>query len=253
MSVARVVADIAHVHRRPEAAAPLETQALHGEAVEVLAGAADGFVEVRLAGDGYVGFVRAAALGAAPEPTHVVAVPASLVYATPDFKTPPAGMLGLGARVRVERIEGRYARLADGRHAIAGHLAAVGTLATDPVAVAETLLGAPYLWGGKSWLGIDCSGLVQLAHAACGVRLPRDSGPQERHDLGQSLPPGTALRRGDLVFWKGHVALARGDGTMIHANAHHMAVAIEGVAEGLARIAAAGDPVTSVRRIGQAS
>jgi cell wall-associated NlpC family hydrolase len=113
--------------------------------------------------------------------------------------------------------------------------------------VAEQFLGTPYLWGGKTARGLDCSGLVQVALQAAGVACPRDSHVQEGA-LGKASSLAK-LQRGDLVFWKGHVAIARDAGTLIHANAHHMAVAIEPVATAIARIEAAGSAVTSVRRM----
>ena len=132
----------------------------------------------------------------------------------------------------------------------ARHLAAIETTEPDFVAVAERFLGVPYLWGGKTSLGLDCSGLVQVALMASGVACPRDSDMQEAA-LGTALPAGdlAGLRRGDLVFWKGHVAIMRDADTVVHANAFHMAVAVEPVAEALRRIADGGSPVTSVKRI----
>ena len=127
------------------------------------------------------------------------------------------------------------------------HLAPLANAEPDFVAVAERFVGAPYLWGGKSSLGLDCSGLVQVALTACGITCPRDSDMQEGA-LGKSASLA-GLQSGDLIFWKGHVAIARGRNSMIHANAFHMAVAIEPVAEALARIGAAGSQVTSVRRL----
>jgi cell wall-associated NlpC family hydrolase len=127
------------------------------------------------------------------------------------------------------------------------HLMPVGTREPDYVAVAERFLGVPYLWGGKSSLGLDCSGLVQIALTASGAACPRDSDMQE-HALGAAVPL-TELQRGDLVFWNDHVAIVRDQATLIHANAFHMAVAFEPAREAITRIAAAGSEVTSVRRV----
>jgi cell wall-associated NlpC family hydrolase len=137
-----------------------------------------------------------------------------------------------------------------GGYVPARHLAPLDVMAHDPVAVAESLLGVPYLWGGKTSLGVDCSGLVQIALAACGIKSPRDSAPQERA-LGTPVATDlSGLRRGDLLFWKGHVAMLRDAETLIHANAFHMAVAIEPIAEAIARIGRSGSEMTSIRRMG---
>jgi cell wall-associated NlpC family hydrolase len=133
----------------------------------------------------------------------------------------------------------------------ARHLAVIGAVEPDFVAVAERFVGVPYLWGGKTSLGIDCSGLVQIALTAAGIACPRDSDMQERA-LGAAIAPDPAgLRRGDLFFWKGHVAIVRDATTLLHANAHHMAVASEPIAEAVRRIAAGGSPVTTVKRLQQ--
>jgi cell wall-associated NlpC family hydrolase len=140
-----------------------------------------------------------------------------------------------------------------GSYVPAVHLAPIDTNEPDFVAVAERFLGAPYLWGGKTVLGLDCSGLVQIALAACGIACPRDSDMQEKA-LGAPVTPAadfSDLRRGDLVFWKGHVAIVRDRSSLIHANAFHMAVAIEPVAEAVARIRNAGDEVSSIRQFPQ--
>jgi cell wall-associated NlpC family hydrolase len=129
----------------------------------------------------------------------------------------------------------------------ARHLAPLDRVEPDFVAVAERFLGTPYLWGGKTNNGVDCSGLVQVALAACGMPCPRDSDMQERA-LGAPVALADS-RRGDLLFWKGHVAIVRDAATLLHANAFHMMVAVEPIAEALARIEAAGSPVTSVKRL----
>jgi cell wall-associated NlpC family hydrolase len=136
----------------------------------------------------------------------------------------------------------------------AAHLRPAGEYEADFVAVAERFLGVPYLWGGKTALGLDCSGLVQIALSACGVSCPRDSDMQEAAMVATmaaaiSTTDLFQLKRGDLVFWKGHVAIVRDRGSLLHANAFHMAAAIEPIAEAVARIRAGGSEITSVRRI----
>jgi cell wall-associated NlpC family hydrolase len=239
-----VVAAQASVRRSPASDAPLDTEALKGERV-IVHEITEGWCRGTLQADGYVGFLPAAALGAAgPTLTHKVAVPRTLVFPGPSIKLPPRETLSLGCRLRVIRIEEPFAILADGGSVPTRHLARLDAFSSDPVAVAEAFLHVPYLWGGKTSLGLDCSALLQLALAACGLPCPRDSHMQEAA-LGTRLPNTDALRRGDLLFWKGHVAIARDERTLIHANAFHMAVAIELVAEALARIG----PLSSVRRI----
>ena len=169
------------------------------------------------------------------------------MFPGPSIKLPPSEALPLGARIAVAREQASFAVTASGGHVPKRHLAPIAAAEPDFVAVAERFLGVPYLWGGKTSLGLDCSGLVQVALTACGVACPRDSDMQEAA-LGKSVSLA-GLQHGDLIFWKGHVAIARGRNSMIHANAFHMAVAIEPVAESLARIGAAGSQVTSVRRL----
>src|SRR5262249_30700622 len=191
-----------------------------------------------------------ALLPAGPPATHKVTALRTLAFPGPSIKLPPLEALPLGARVAIARVEDRLAVTCSGAYVPAPHLAPLDFVEPDFVAVAERFLGVPYLWGGKTALGLDCSGLVQVALTAGGRICPRDSDMQEQA-LGAPIPHAGegALQRGDLVFWKGHVAIVRDGATLIHANAFHMAVAIEPLGEAIARIREAGSEITSVRRI----
>ena len=244
----RVVEPIAAVRRTPSHEARLDTQALLGESVTVYETSEEGWAWGQLQADGYVGWLSANALGVAgTAPTHKVAVPRTLAFPGADIKLPPVTALPMGALLAVARQDERFAVTAEGWHVPVVHLAPLKARQPDFVAVAETFLSTPYLWGGKTSLGLDCSGLVQVALQAAGHVCPRDSDMQELA-LG-TVSTLSQLRRGDLVFWKGHVAIARDPETLIHANAHHMMVAIEPVADAVARIKAAGSEITSVKRI----
>jgi cell wall-associated NlpC family hydrolase len=239
----------APLRREPSPDASLETEALKGERVTVYETTDEGWCWVQLDADGYVGWLAANALGSPGAPaTHTVAALRTLAFPGPSIKLPPVAAFSFGCRLAVTRIDGALAVTPSG-HVPARHLAPIDAKEPDFVAVAERFVGVPYLWGGKTSLGIDCSGLVQLALAAAGIACPRDSDMQERA-LGAAMPiDPSRLRRGDLVFWKGHVAIARDAASLVHANAFHMAVAIEPIGEAVARIAAGGSPIGAVKRL----
>jgi cell wall-associated NlpC family hydrolase len=246
--VMEVVEPQTPVRREPRPDAPLETEALKGERVTVYDINDEGWAWGQLAADNYVGWLPTNALAAAgATPTHKVAALRTLVFPGPSIKLPPVEALPLGARLSIVRIQDRLAVTSSGGYLPAAHVTPAGDHESDFVAVAERFVGTPYLWGGKTSLGIDCSGLVQTALTACGIACPRDSDMQERA-LGMAAEV-SSLKRGDLVFWKGHVAIACDAASLLHANAFHMAVAIEPTAEAIARIRAAGNEVTSVRRV----
>lgn len=221
---------------RPAPGGPRDRQVLFGTAVRVYE-KREGWAFVQSARDGYVGYLRVAALGAPRTASHRVAVPATHVYREADFKSPDLLHLSFGAEVAVTAETRRFWETPEG-FIPKPHLRPLDRPFTDPVTVAQLFFGVPYLWGGNSILGIDCSGLAQAAHLACALACPGDSDMQCR-DLGQAATGDP--RRGDLWFWKGHVALVVDPQTIIHANAHHMAVAYEPIAAALARIAAQGD------------
>jgi len=197
--------------------------------------------------DGYVGWVATEALSGWRVPSHRVALPAAHLYPAPEIKVPAKCLLSLGAELSLTSVAGGWGRTDLGAFVAMAALAPLDRPAPDPVAVAESLLGTPYLWGGNSREGIDCSGLVQAACLACGLPCPADSDLQAAA-LGRPLAVIEPLRRADAVFWRGHVGLMAAPGLLVHANAHHMAVAIEPLAEAVARIAAAGGGAVTARR-----
>jgi cell wall-associated NlpC family hydrolase len=243
---------IAPVCERPSSEAPLLTQALKGERVTIYDRDGEGFAWGQLNSDGYVGWLPDRALTKpAAAPTHKVTAIRTFAFPGPSIKLPPAETLVMGALVGVIREDGAFAVTREGWYLPRQHLGGIDRFVEDFVAVAERFVGTPYLWGGKSSFGIDCSGLVQVALNAAGTGCPRDSDMQ-RESLGRllGLSESSRLERGDLMFWKGHVAIVRDAGTIVHANAHHMATAIENTREAIARIKAAGSEIIAIKRLG---
>ncbi|MFK7751633.1 MAG: NlpC/P60 family protein [Sedimentitalea sp.] len=242
----RVTVPVANIHRRPGATA-LERQLLMGAPFRVLE-TANTCSFGRAENSGYVGYVNPDMLGAWQTPTHRVTARTTLLFAAPNMKHPNPTPLPMGAELTITSQESGFCRTAQGHFIPIAHLSLLSQTATDPVTVAETLLAAPYLWGGNSAYGIDCSGLVQFALTQCGLPCPGDSDQQCRA-LGTALSANEAPKRGDLMFWKGHVAWLADAETLLHANAHHMAVAYEPLATALPRIAAQGTPLLAHKRL----
>ena len=235
---ARLSVSVASLRPRPDETAGIDTQVLFGEGVRVL-DRADGWAWVKSDFDGYVGYLPETALDATVTPaTHIVAVPRTFAYTGPDLRTPTAFALSIGSRLTVvgesETRGTRYFTLEGGQSVVAGHCLPVGeTAGDDYVAIAGRFLETPYLWGGRSGFGLDCSALVQLSMMLAGKSAPRDSDMQAA-GLGTPIER-EELRRGDLVFWKGHVAIMEDETTIIHANGHTMSVAREPLADAIER------------------
>jgi cell wall-associated NlpC family hydrolase len=248
----RVAVGVTPLRPKPDSSVGIDTELIFGEMVEVH-GVEEGFAYVRAERDGYVGYMSDAALESAPAPaTHRVRELRTYVYAGSSIKLPDPMLIPEGAEVRVAGRRDAFAVLDGGGHVFAAHLEPLSAAAQDYVAVAERYLGTPYLWGGRTSLGLDCSGLVQTALRMAGIPAPRDSDLLERF-YPVELPVVAALgglQRGDAVFWKGHVGIMRDGSTLLHANGHHMTTVSEPLAEAAARILARSHgPITSIRRL----
>ncbi|WP_315783424.1 MULTISPECIES: NlpC/P60 family protein [unclassified Bradyrhizobium] len=245
-----VVTDpIAPLRQQPFSSAELATQALKGERVTIYDRNGEGWAWGQLAADSYVGWLPEAALAAsAAAPTHRIIALRTFAFPGPSIKLPPLETLLMGSTLAVTHEDASFVVAAEGWFVPKQHVAGLDHVEPDYVAVAERFVGTPYLWGGKSSLGIDCSGLVQVALNAAGLECPRDSDMQLA-SLGRALADDEKSARGDLIFWKGHVAIISAADTLVHANAFHMATQFEPIAEAIARIKASGSEVLAIKRL----
>lgn len=237
-----IVSPVVDVLQEPSPDAGLSTQLQLGEEVKVFE-EAGGWAWVQGTFDGYVGYIDAACIGdAAVGATHTVRVPRTFIYSAPDLKLARRASLSMGALVKIvgftEARGTRYAITSAQEAIIADHVTLLEAHEVDFVSVAETLTSTPYLWGGSTAFGIDCSGLVQLSMRMTGRQVLRDTDMQVE-TVGEPVAPGakmSSLRRGDLVFWRGHVAIMTDSETIIHANGHTMMVNTERLTDAISRI-----------------
>ncbi|KWT64224.1 NLP/P60 family lipoprotein [Hyphomicrobium sulfonivorans] len=248
---AQIVRSSVPLRISPSPSNGFETEALFGEKVAVYENR-DGWSWIQLARDRYVGYVPTEALSPDVQPvTHKVRSLGTFVYPVPDIKSPPIMHLSMNAGLNIAEGDDRFMMLSGGGFVVTRHVAEINRFQPDFVEVAERFIGTPYLWGGRTRMGIDCSGLVQVALEACGFTAPRDTDMQQA-ELGEAVAVPdvlNGLQRGDLIYWKGHVGIMADSITLVHANAHHMQVAAETLPEAIERIAKLGAQIAAVKRM----
>ncbi len=244
----QVIEGAAPLRQTPRPDAPLLTQALYGEGVTVY-DENEGWAWGQLKSDDYVGYLPLHALSKRLSvPSHRVKILRTYVYPEPDIKSVPLDLLSMGSQLCTTGTKGQFMQLDTGGFVYSAHLARLGDYGSDFVAIAETFLGTPYLWGGKTSLGLDCSGLVQVSFAACGKSVLRDTDMMQEH-VGDEISQTSDLKRGDIVFWHGHIAVMCNSTTIVHANGYHMATVIEPLEAARNRIANLFGEVTVIKRL----
>ncbi|MGE0630270.1 MAG: C40 family peptidase [Hyphomicrobiaceae bacterium] len=246
----QVARPVVALRQKPEPRAGIDTELLFGEVVTIY-DVAEGWAWGQAEADGYVGYVPADVLSTVVlEPTHRVSAIGTFVYPQADIKAAPIHHLSINSRITVSEADDRFCRLQTGGYVIGRHVTPLARYARDFVEIAERLIGVPYLWGGRSRLGVDCSGLIQLAMQAAGLPCPRDSDMQQEEIGEPVLVPENleGLQRGDLVFWPGHVGVMSDGMMLLHANAHHMAVVIEPLATAAKRTSRSGQEIAAIKR-----